>query len=83
MAARSLHHRAIYEVLTANGPDVDYWGRPFARLAGKVVKEMGSPAAVNRDFDNNKGDKIFAVLARLGMFGPASDVLRREGDKYY
>jgi hypothetical protein len=65
--------RKLYDVLSANGPDVDMYSPKFGRLAGEAKR-----AGV---LDDKK--KIFKWLEDKGMFGPVSDRLRAPGDKYY
>ncbi len=65
--------REVYDIMSAEGPDVDMWSPKFGRLVGQA-----KTAGVLGD-----KKKLFKWLEDKGMFGPKSDRLRGEGDKYY
>lgn len=64
---------AVYTALTNNGPDVDARGTAFGRLVSAARK-----AGVIDDYD-----RLCDWLKDNGWFGPKSDRLRSEGDKFY
>jgi hypothetical protein len=66
--------RAVYDVLTASGPDVDMWSPRFGRLVGQIRKDGCLDAG---------HEVIYAWLSEHGYFGPKSDTLRAPGDRYY
>ena len=65
--------RKVYDVLSSQGPDVDMWSAAFGRLVGRAKK-----AGVVDD-----PSKLYSWLKAQGMFGPKSDSLRAEGDKFW
>lgn len=64
----------LYDVLAANGPDVDAWSAAFTRLVNKAQ-------AARLNFDDR--DALYEWLDGEGLFGPKSDRLRAPGDKHY
>ena len=73
MKVQEADRRKVYDVLTANGPDVDMWSAEFGRLAGRA-KRYGVI-----DYP----DRLYDWLEKQGYFGPKSDKLRASGDRYY
>lgn len=73
-AAREAYRQAVYNVLSANAPDVDMYTPQFGRLCTRVRK------ATNGSTDTTA---IYNALETLGMLGRASDGLRGSGDKYW
>jgi hypothetical protein len=71
-----LEKAVVYKTLTDNGPDVSW--ELLGRLLPRVRKAVGGD--ILAAFQSNT---LYTALDKLGMFGPSSDKLRYEGDKYY